>query len=151
MLAFVVKLFVVFLLKASLLKYLIYLSHSPSVKLYFWTTLCQSRVQQFSHVPSFWCCLSIGISTHLTATSVSGCWFLSGTRSPTGTLCWCSQPLLMACPIGTWGFLIHMQQRCSCTISQWLGYASQYMLSQLAYYFLLLCLHRLLLLCCASC
>lgn len=35
MLAFVVKLFVVFLLKASWLKYLIYSSHSPSVKLYF--------------------------------------------------------------------------------------------------------------------
>lgn len=42
------------------------------------------------------------------------------------------------CHIGTWGLLIHTQHRCFYTLTLSLGYASQYMLSQLASYTLLL-------------
>lgn len=56
-----------------------------------------------------------------------------------------AQPLSVACSAGTWGVLNHSAHRCSCTLSQPLSYAPQWMLSQLAScFFVLDCLQGIL-------
>lgn len=51
----------------------------------------------------------------------------------------CSWPPSVVSPSSTLGLLVHVQHRCSCTLFKLHGCASQFMLSQLAAYILLLC------------
>lgn len=61
-----------------------------------------------------------------------------GTGNPTGPKPCCFQPPLDV--LGTWGLLIYMLDKFSCTLPQPLICASQSMMSQLAFYILLLCI-----------